>query len=398
MMPQNQYPPLAWLDQAFDELAAQHLVRTRVPYAGRRGAVLHLDERCLVNFGSNDYLGLAGDLRLQAAVADALPDHGWGAGASPLIAGYTPLHQQLEAELAKLEHAEAALLFSSGYAANVGTIAALVEIGDVVFSDERNHASLIDGCRLSRAQIQIYRHADAQHLAELLAAATGARRKLIVTDSVFSMDGDTAPLAEIVALAEAHDAMLLVDEAHATGVYGANGGGLCEALGLADRVAIRVGTLSKALGTAGGFVAGPQKLIDWLINRARTYVFSTAHPAAECAAGLAALQIVRTETWRRTQLLASAAKLRARLTAAGLNVGKSTSQIIPVILGDPERTMRARDALLARGLLVPGIRPPSVPAGQSLLRISLSTRHSPEMLEKLFTALCEVVAPDAALG
>lgn len=379
--------PLDWLGAALQSLDAEHLRRRLHTHGGAQGPVLYVAGRELVNFGSNDYLGLAADESLVTAVRTALDSFGWGAGASPLITGHAELHRQLEARLAQFEGAEAALLFGSGFAANVGTIAALVGRGDALFADQYNHASLIDGCRLSRADIHVYRHADSDHLAELLASTPTSGRRLIVTDSVFSMDGDLAPLAKIADLAQRYSAMLLVDEAHATGVFGRRGRGLAEQTEIESSGAVRVGTLSKALGSIGGFVVGRQSLIDWLVNRARPYVFSTALPPAASAAALAALDIVEREPERRGQLLERAAELRQALMSQGWNVGRSESQIIPIVIGDAERTMRLSALLHERGLLVPGIRPPSVPPANSLLRISLSYAHSSAMIARLVEAM-----------
>ena len=273
----------------------------------------------------------------------------------------------------------------------MGTITALVRPGDTLFSDAKNHASIIDGCRLSGATISIYRHADMDHLAQLLKTAATNSRRLIVTDGLFSMDGDVPPLAQIAELADRYNAMLMVDEAHATGVLGPGGRGASEVCGVEDRVDVRVGTISKALGSLGGFVVGSQRLIDWLVNRSRSYIFSTAAPPAAVAAGLAALSIVQSEPARRKQLLKRAAALRERLQTAGLNTGTSQSQIIPVIVGDPQRTMSCAAELRRRGLLVPGIRPPSVPAGESLLRISLSASHTDEQIDTLAECLTDLL-------
>lgn len=380
--------PLAWIDDELARLDRLHLRRRLTTRSTPQLDEIELDGSRLVNFGSNDYLGLAADSRLTAAVAAALEVEGWGAGASPLVTGRSGLHARLEEQLATFEGTEAALLFPSGFAANSGAIAALAARGDLILSDAKNHASIIDGCRLSGAQVAVYRHGDVVHAAELLAAqASKARRVLIVTDSLFSMDGDLAPLPALAELAARHGAMLLVDEAHATGVFGAQGRGVAEHLGVEEGVHVRVGTLSKALGSHGGFVAGPRTLIDWLANRARSYVFSTAAPSALAIAGHLALNIVQREPERRRQLLERAADLRGRLAAAGLNVGRSESQIIPVILGDPERTMNVAARLREQGLFVPGIRPPTVPEGESLLRISLTWRHTPEQIERLCAAI-----------
>jgi 8-amino-7-oxononanoate synthase len=384
----NMPDPLAWIDDALADLDRRSLRRTLVARSGpQRGDRIEIAGQTLVNFGSNDYLGLAADPRIVAAVRSAIEEAGWGAGASPLVTGRADLHVQLERKLAEFEGTEAALLFPSGYAANVGAISALVGKGDAIYSDELNHASIIDGCRLSGAAVHVYRHCDLSHLEQLLRHGEPFRRRLIITDSLFSMHGDFAPLAHIVPLSHRFDAMLMVDEAHATGVFGKHGRGLCEADGVEELVQIRVGTLSKALGSHGGFVVGSQPLIDWLANRARPYVFSTAAPAAVAAAGLAALDIVQREPERRQKLLDLARNLRGRLVEAGLIRPAPVSQIVPVILGDAERTMAAATELRRRGFFVPGIRPPSVPAGQSLLRISLTCLHTEEQIDELAAAL-----------
>jgi len=312
---------------------------------------------------------------------------GCGRGASPLIIGRGEWHERLEEELAACGLAEAAFLFSSGYAANVGCITALAGKSDVIFSDAKNHASIIDGCRLSGATITIFPHGDTSALAALAKDAHRFRRRLIVTDSVFSMDGDCAPLDDYAAIAEQHDCMLLVDEAHATGIFGAEGRGLAEQLHVEDACAVRVGTLSKALGSSGGFVVGPQHVIDWLANRARSYFFSTAPPDACAAAAMEALEIIRRQPERRRRLLERAAELRDVCRAHGWNVGSSSSQIIPIYVGDPRRTMDLAARLRSEGLLVPGIRPPSVPHGESLLRISLCYHHEWEHCTALMDAL-----------
>jgi 8-amino-7-oxononanoate synthase len=299
-----------------------------------------------------------------------------------LVTGYGTHHHLLEERLAQFEGTEAALLFPSGFAANVGAIASLVGQGDTVFTDRKNHASLLDGCRLSRADVRVYPHNDWRMLESLLARRSG-RRRLIVTDSLFSMDGDLAPLAALADLAQQYNAMLLIDEAHATGVFGALGRGVAEALGLEGQIPIRVGTLSKALGSIGGFVAGSRSLIEWLVNRARPYVFSTAAPAAIAAAGITALDIVCDEPQRRSELLTRAQSLRGALAEQGWNVGRSASQIIPVIVGEPDHALALSARLLERGLLVPAIRPPTVPDGEACLRISLSYAHTAEMIAML---------------
>ena len=386
-MPNSTHQPLNWLDRELADLDRQGLRRRLQTRAGPQAARVVLDGRELVNFGSNDYLGLAADPRLATAVAEAARREGWGSGASPLVTGHAAAHQQLEHRLAQFEGTEAALLCTSGFAANAGTIAAVVGPGDAVYSDRKNHASLWDGCRLSRADVRVYPHGDWRQLQALLTDSQKYRRRLIVTDSLFSMDGDLAPLVELADLAERYDAMLMVDEAHATGVFGQRGRGVAEQLGVENRIPICVGTLSKALGSVGGFVAGSRTLIEWLVNRARPYIFSTALPAAIAAAAIAALDIVRDEPQRRTALLARAQELRNTLRGAGWNVGASASQIIPVIVGEPARATTLSHALRERGLFVPVIRPPTVPEGEACLRISLTAGHSEEMIESLTAAL-----------
>ncbi len=380
---------LRWIDDELAQLDARTLRRVlTVRETPQVADAIVLDGQQLINFGSNDYLGFAP--LVSNAVADALQETGWGSGASPLISGRARRHAELETALADFEGTEAALLFPTGFAANLGTIGALVGKGDILFSDAKNHASIVDGSRLSGARIQIYPHGDMDYLHKMLQQAGGFRRRLIVTDSLFSMDGDLAKLAELAMLARQFDCMLMVDEAHATGVFGELGKGVCEHLGVEDAVDIRVGTLSKALGSVGGFVAGSQKLIDWLANRARSYVFSTAYPEAVAAAGLAALRLLRSEPQRRTRLLATARELRQSLAAQGWRAGESPSQIIPVYLGDAEAAVQASRQLREEGLFVPAIRPPSVPAGESLLRISLSCGHTTASVEQLKQALARL--------
>jgi len=424
-MPSLTHDPLAWIDDELRKLDRANLRRRLAVRGGPQGARIVLDGRELVNFGSNDYLGLAADERVIAAARSASAREGWGSGASPLVSGRGRLQAELERRLAEFEGTEAALVFPSGFAANAGIIPALVEEPDAIFGDAKNHASVIDGCRLSKATRLVYPHADCDALEKLLADNGGFRRRLIVTDTVFSMDGDLAPLGRLTELAERYDAMLMVDEAHATGVFGEHGRGVVEHMGsvpffgsekkgtdpfvsagqrgqsqfasrtpqdwdsplLHDRVHIRVGTLSKSLGSGGGFVCGRRSLIDWLANRARTYVFSTAQPAAAHAAAIAALDAVHEEPHRRQQLLSAAADLRLQLGKQGWNTGQSASQIIPIMIGDAARTMELAAHLRDAGFFIPGIRPPSVPDGESLLRLSLCYHHGPESIQSLVEQL-----------
>ena len=387
--------PLSWIDDELTALEHQKLRRRLLTRDGPQSARLRVDGRELINFGSNDYLGLAADPRLARAAAEAIQHEGFGSGASPLITGHGAAASSAGGAPGRVRRRpKRRLVFSSGFAANAGTIAALVGPGDVVYCDRKNHASLFDGCRLSRADVRVYPHADCRRLASLLAESQSQkyRRRLIVTDGLFSMDGDLAPLAELAELARRHDAMLLVDEAHATGVFGPNGRGVSEHLGVEDGVHVRIGTLSKALGSVGGFVAGSRSLVEWLVNRARPYVFSTAGPAATAAAALAALDIVRDEPRASPTVvgpIARACAMANSVVGQRLEGSRSRrhSQIIPLVLGDPERAVRMSAELRDRGLFVPAIRPPTVPEGEACLRISLTAGHTEEMIAALLTAL-----------
>jgi 8-amino-7-oxononanoate synthase len=298
-------------------------------------------------------------------------------------------YRRLESALAEWKGTEASLVFSSGFAAAVGTIPALAGPGDAVACDRLAHASLLDGARLSRARLLVYPHADASALDRVLARQRGRfGRVLIVTDGLFSMDGDVCPLPDLLAVAERRDARVLVDDAHATGVLGAGGGGTLEHFGIArsDRI-VQMGTLSKALGSVGGFIAGPAVLRDWLVNRARTLVFSTGLPASCLAAALSAIGLARRQAWRRARLRELSIRIRMALRSAGLEVPEGETPVIPVLLGDERRAMRWMEALMARGLYVPGVRPPTVPAGEARLRISLMATHTDDHAARLGEAV-----------
>jgi 8-amino-7-oxononanoate synthase len=385
--------PFLWLSAELDALAERGLLRTRRRVQSPQGVRVRVRGRSFLNFSSNDYLNLAADPRLARAAAGAARRFGCGTGASPLVSGHLPPHRALERDLARWEGAESALVFPSGFAANLALAGSLAGRGDAVFSDALNHASLIDGCRLSRAAVHVYRHGDAGHLDELLRReGRAARRRLIVSDSVFSMDGDLAPLADLLDLAGRHDCLLLLDEAHATGVLGERGRGLTELLppGAAGvRHLVKVGTLSKALGSQGGFTCGPQVLTDWLVNRARPYVFSTALTPPAAAAARRALAVVRDEPDRRRRLLSLAGRLRDRLRDLGYPETYSRTQIVPVIVGDPGAAVALARRLEEHGLLVPAIRPPSVPEGTARLRISLTAGHTEEDVDRLAEALAD---------
>jgi 8-amino-7-oxononanoate synthase len=380
----------SWFQDELDALREQDLHRTRRRLQSASGPRIRFRGRELVNFASNDYLGLAADPRLGRAAARAARKYGTGAGASPLVAGYLPPLRRLERRLARWEQAEESLVFASGFAANLGTITSLVGAGDAVFSDALNHASLIDGCRLSRAAIHVYRHADVYHLQELLARhGSTAQRRLIITDSVFSMDGDIAPLPALLELALEHDCLLLVDEAHATGVLGEHGRGATELTRVEsdpDRI-IKIGTLSKALGAQGGFVAGSRLMVDWLVNRARPYIFSTALAPPAAAAACQAVKLVALEPERRRRVLALAEFLKKELRRLDFPESQSQCQIVPILVGEARAAVELSRRLEARGLLVPAIRPPSVPEKTARLRISLTAGHCEEDVARLIEVL-----------
>ncbi len=381
---------LDWIDGELDALSAKGLRRALEPLGSAQGAVVTVDGRPAVNLCSNDYLGLAADPRLRRAAAESAEQEGAGAGAARLIAGDLPIHGLLERRLAAFKKTEAALLFNSGYHANAGVPAALVGRGDAVFCDVLDHASIVDGCLLSRAELVRYRHLDVAELDDLL-GRTQARRKLVVTDSVFGMDGDAAPLREIADACERHGAMLYVDEAHATGVLGPTGAGLAEALGVAGRVDVHMGTLGKALGSFGAYVAGSRRLVDLLVSRARTFIFTTALPPAACGAAIAALDVLAAEPSRRERLRALTARMKAGLARLGFDVSRVVAPIFPVVLGTEERALAAARALRDRGFFVRAIRPPTVPRGTSRLRVALTAGHTEAQLDAFLDALEEVV-------
>lgn len=373
-----------WIRAALEELATEGLLRHRRVMHLLPSGQCEVRSRRVIDFASNDYLNLARDPRVAAAAVEAIAESGVGARASALVCGRTQWHEQLERQIASFEDQPDALLFPTGMAANMGTIAALCGADDLILCDRFNHASLIDGCRLSRANVRVYRHDDLPTLERELAKGGASRRRWIVTDSVFSMEGDTAPLPEICDLAERYDAAVMVDEAHATGVFGEQGRGACEAMGVEDRVAVRIGTLSKAIGAQGGFVAGSIDLINFLWNKARSQVYSTALSPAICAAATAAIRIVTAEPTRRTRLLAASQFLRDQLTAVGIStIPGSVGPIVPIVLHDPLAAVALAAKLEERGFLVGAIRPPTVPQGTSRLRIVVTTAHQDDDLVRL---------------
>lgn len=383
----------AALDEELRALEAAGLKRAlRQAQQRRAGTVIFNGER-VADFASNDYLGLAADPRVARAAWAVLQAEGTGAAAARLISGNHPIHETLEHTLARLKQVDFTLLYPSGYMANVGAIAALADHGDVIYSDALNHASLIDGCRLSRAQVRIFPHNDLEALSAMLEAErANFRRALIVVEGVFSMDGDMFPLDRLVPLARRHQAWTYVDDAHGTGVLGATGAGTIEHFGVDGQIDVVVGTLGKALGTVGAYVGGSQELVELLVSRSRSFIFTTGTPPAMAAATLEALRIAQVEGWRRDAVRERARRLRQRLREGGLDVpGDAEGHIVPVIIGDAKRTMELVANLRRRGFLVGGVRPPTVPAGTSRLRISLSAVHPMELVDALAASLCDAL-------
>ena len=376
------------LAQRLQERREQHLYRRRRVLESPQQAHIQCDGKTLLNFCSNDYLGLAHHPKVVAAAQQAMQQYGFGSGASHLVIGHSCLHHELEERLADWVGCPRALLFSTGYMANVGVISALVERGDTVLEDKLNHASLLDGAQLSRAQLQRYHHNDVSSLQQRLTQASG--RSLVVTDSVFSMDGDVAPLQEISTLCQQHNAWLMVDDAHGLGVLG-DGRGCLSEYGLTSRDApIYMGTLGKALGTFGAFVAGDENLVEYLIQSARSYIYTTAMPPSVAAATLASLELLETEHWRVEKLHHLITHFKNNADQLGLPIMPSETAIQPLLLHDSEIALRVSNALLQKGFLVGAIRPPTVPANSARLRITLSADHSEQDLDQLLDALDEV--------
>jgi 8-amino-7-oxononanoate synthase len=359
------------------ELEDARLLRTLRVLESSPGARVRLEGRNFVNFASNNYLGLAGDERLKKAARAALDRWGAGATASRLMGGTLELHDRLEAALADFKGTEAAAVFPSGYHVNTGLLPALMGLGDTVVLDRLCHASLVDGARLSRARLKVFRHNDAGDLEKILKRSAGKGRRWIVTESVFSMDGDLAPLRDIVALAKRYGAHTYIDEAHATGLWGPEGRGLVKACGLEKDVDVCMGTLSKALGTLGGFACGGKELVAWVHNRSRSFIYSTALPPACLAAALAALDICRTEPARRERLFSLGARLRDWL-------GGSTGEgpVVPWVVGGEEAALDAARRMWENGVFIPAVRPPTVPKGTARLRFSLTAEHTPDDVDR----------------
>ena len=391
--------PLAFLSDELEALRERHLYRPLRVMSSAQGPIVSIDERRVISLSSNDYLGLTHHPRMREASIAAIHSYGAGSGAVRTIAGTMTLHESLEAELAVFKHTEATLTFQSGFTANTGVIPTITGETDLIVSDELNHASIIDGMRLSKAPRKVFKHADVESLREVLREAREKGRDgqgapyrliLVVTDGVFSMDGDIAPLAGIVEAAEAYEAAVMVDDAHASGVLGKDGRGSVSHFGLEGRVAIQVGTLSKAVGVLGGYVAGSQSLRDVLIQRARPFLFSTSHPPAVAAACREAIRIMQEEPELIERLWANTRRFKAEMARLGFNIGHSETPITPVILGDSELTIRFSDRLLDEGVFGTSVVFPTVALDRARIRTIVTAAHTDELLDRALAAFDKV--------
>ena len=374
---------LDFLKERLAELESQGLAIRPRTLEGPTGARARFDGRDVINLASNNYLGLANHPRMNAAASSAAAELGAGTGAVRTIAGTMTMHEELERRFADFKHAEDALMFQSGFTANAGTVAAVLDKEDVIVSDRLNHASIIDGGRLSRAEIKVFDHKDAQHADELLAeTARPGRRQLLITDGVFSMDGDIAPLPDLVEVAERRGAIMMIDDAHASGVLGKGGAGTVDHFGLHGRVDIQVGTLSKAIGVLGGFIAGPRALIEWLVNRGRPFLFSTSAPPAVVAACIEALDIIADEPDRLERLWDNTRAFKDGLRELGFDTGVSETPITPVVTEDEEATQTFARRLFEEGVFTPAIVYPTVAKGLARVRTIVTAEHTDEDLDE----------------
>lgn len=365
------------------------LLRSLVTLESAQGRLIRIESKELINFCSNNYLGLADDPRLKEAAIEAIKNYGTSSSSSRLICGTLSLHKQLEAKIASFKKSPAALVFNSGYVANLGIISSLADKDSIIFSDRLNHASIVDAIILSRAKLIRYNHNSPGHLEELLNKHIEVENKFIVTDSVFSMDGDLAPLKAITQIADRFKATLIIDEAHATGVFGATGAGLAEELGVSNGIDIQMGTLSKGLGSFGAFVCASKGLIDYFINASRPFIYTTSLPPASLASSLKAIEIVEKEPQRRELLWQNINFVREALVDMGFDCGDSGSAIIPIMLGDNKLTMQFSKKLFERGLFIQGVRPPTVPEGKARLRLTVTASHTRDDLERLIEVMQE---------
>ena len=378
-----------FLKQEIERLKRLGLYRNLKKIVGHIDTTVSIDGKEVILLSSNNYLGIATHPKLKDAAVSALKEYGTGACASRLISGNMEIHEELEKRIAKFKECQSAIVFPTGYMANIGVITSLASKGDLILSDELNHASIIDGCRLSGAEIKVYPHKDVEKLKKILSQGNAFsskdihKKRLIVTDGIFSMDGDIAPLPEILGIARKEDALVMVDDAHATGVLGENGKGTAEHFGLTDGNLIHMGTFSKALGSMGGYIAGSKVIIEYLKNNARPFIYSTALPPSVCASSIAAIDLLEKEPSIRTRLWRNIARFRKGLINLGYNMMESQTQIIPILIGDTSLTMEFARAIFEKGVYAPGIRPPTVPEGKSRIRTSLMASHTDEQIDRV---------------
>jgi glycine C-acetyltransferase len=382
--------PLKYLADELESLRQQGLYRQLRVLEGEQGSHAIFDHRSVVNLSSNNYLGLTTHPRLREAALDAVRRFGAGSGSVRTIAGTMDLHMELEQRLARFKNVEAVVVFQSGFAANAGTVSAILTKEDVIISDELNHASIIDGCRLSRAAIKVFPHKDVGAARRILSELPAAQRKLLITDGVFSMDGDLGPLPGLCDVAEEFGAIMMVDDAHASGVFGRQGRGTIDHFNCHGRVDIQVGTLSKAVGVLGGYVAGTKAFVEFLYHRARPFLFSTSHPPAVAAACIAAIDVLEQEPQWMAQLWDNTAFFKAGLQALGFNTGRSESPITPVIVGEASQAMLMSDRLFAEGVFAQGIGFPTVARGQARLRTIVTATHTRDDLQFALDAFARV--------
>jgi len=352
---------------------------------------IEIEGKTYLSFCSNNYLGLASHSSVVKAVKDAVEVYGWGAGASRLVSGNMTLHETLEKVISKFKRKEATIVFPTGYMANLGTISTLVSSGDLVVCDKLNHASIIDGCRLSGADFRVYAHCNMEKLENILKKSSKYNHKLIVTDSVFSMDGGLAPLPDLVKITAKYNAMLMVDEAHGTGVFGQNGRGVVEHFNLGKEVDVVMGTLSKAIGSLGGYVSSDIELISYLRNKARSFMYTTALPPAVCAASIAGIKLIQENPSMRVSLWHNVRFIKDKLRLLNINTISSESQIIPILIGDTKKAVNISKLLYESGILIPAIRPPTVPVNTSRLRMTVMSSHTQSDLERLIQILSDVL-------
>ena len=385
---------LEWIKEELKQIHDKQLFRILTELETGQSPEVTISGKSYVLLGSNSYLGLSVDPKVVESAKLALEKYGTGSGGSRLVSGSFDLHRMLEERIARFKNTESSILFSSGYLANIGTISALVGSDDIIYSDELNHASIIDGARLSRSTVRIYKHLDLNHLQELIESDKNTKcRKLIVTDTVFSMDGDLVPLPELVGISEKYGCILMIDEAHAAGVLGKRGSGATEHFGVEDRVPVVMGTLSKAVGSLGGYIAGSKELIDFIRNRVRSYIFDTSLPPASLAASITAIDIIENEPERREHLWNMVNKFKTGIEDSGLRVLPSHSAIIPVLIGDAEPALNFAKMLRENGVFTPAVRPPSVPHGMCRIRVTIMATHTQEHIDTALKAFRAAYEP-----